>query len=123
MKTLILPILLAGPVLFGETKTFDIKGMTCGGCVANIQKSVCDGLHFSKENCKVEIGKLTITSEKIDSNLISSAVSKAGYEVQNPGPDSPSSPAVDLSPSSTPDESSSAKTPTAAFPAKKKKTK
>ncbi len=81
MKSLILLTFLASAWALAETKTFAVNGMTCGDCVASVQKSVCEGLKYSKENCTVEIGKVTVTGENVDPSAIEAAVKKAGFTV------------------------------------------
>ncbi len=85
MKSLILLTFLASSLAFAETKTIAVKGMTCGSCVSHVKKAVCDGLSYSKENCKVEVGKVTVTSDKLDVAAIEAAITKAGYEVAAAG--------------------------------------
>lgn len=81
MKSLILLIFLASPLVLAETKTIPVSGMTCGGCVANVKKAVCESLKYSKENCTVKIGELKVTGDHIDMTAIESALKEAGYEI------------------------------------------
>ncbi len=81
MKSLILLVFLASSFTFAETRTIPITGMTCGGCVANIKKAVCKDLKFSRENCKVKIGELSVTADQIDMAAITAAIQEAGYEI------------------------------------------
>ncbi len=85
MKSLILLTFLASSLAFAETKSIAVKGMTCGSCVSNVKKAVCDGLGYPKENCKVEIGKVTVTNDHLDIPKIEAAITKAGYEVAAAG--------------------------------------
>ncbi len=55
--------------------------MTCGACVKNVEKAVCEGLKYSKENCQVKIGEVTVTGDKVDTSAVEAAIVKAGYEV------------------------------------------
>lgn len=68
-------IFLALPAL-AETRSYDIKGMTCGSCVKMIDAQVCKLPNL--ESCKVEIGKVTVTAPTLDDEVIKAAVAKAG---------------------------------------------
>jgi copper chaperone CopZ len=50
-----------------ETGTFQIEGMTCGGCVKMIKSAVCDKMKADTttniESCDVKIGSMTITTK------------------------------------------------------------
>ncbi len=81
MKSLILLTFLASSLSFAETKTIPVKDMTCGGCVANVKKAVCEGLKYSKENCSVKIGELKVTGDNIDMKAIETALVDAGYGI------------------------------------------
>lgn len=70
---------------FAETKSVSVSGMTCANCVANVTKAVCEGLKYSAENCAVEIGKVTVTGDKVDLAAVETAIKTAGYEVVAPG--------------------------------------
>jgi copper chaperone CopZ len=112
MKSFILLTFLASSLSFAETKTIAVNGMTCGNCVKSITKAVCDDLKYSKENCTVKIGEVTVTGENIDMNAITAAVKKAGYEVAANDKTATAATAA----TTTPETKTEAKTP-----AKKKK--
>jgi copper chaperone len=62
-------------------KTFNIKGMSCGGCVnslTRVLKSV-PGI----EPIKIEVGKaqLRIDDARVTSQTVKDAVDRAGFEV------------------------------------------
>lgn len=86
MKSLIMLTLLATSFSFAETTTVHVNGMTCGACVKSITKAVCEDLKYSKENCTVKMGEVTVTADKVDLAAITSAVQKAGYEVASTTP-------------------------------------
>lgn len=83
MKSLNLGLLLltflASLSVFAETKTIQIKGMTCGGCVATIKAAVCDNMKSSLKKCNVEIGSITVEADKVDVVAINGLIQNAGY--------------------------------------------
>lgn len=99
MKSLILLSFLASSLVLAESKTIAVKGMTCGSCVKNVEKAVCEGLKYSKENCQVKIGEVTVIGDKVDSSAIEAAIVKAGYEVVAPAT---ASTAADTTPAAQP---------------------
>jgi copper chaperone CopZ len=110
MKSLILLSFFAFNQVWAETATLNIKGMTCGGCVKNIEKAVCQGLNYSKDNCQVEIGKITVTGDQIDLGAVEAAITKAGYEpVTTAASAKASAPALDTPAQSTAKPSSKKK--------------
>ena len=111
MKSLILLTFLASSLSFAETKTIPVNGMTCGACVKSLTKAVCEDLKYSKENCSVKMGEITVTGEKVDTDVIAAAVKKAGYEVAS---NAPAATATTTTTSTTKTETK------AAVPAKKK---
>lgn len=75
--TLFIPV-----VVFAETVSVQVEGMTCQSCVESIEKSF-DGLENVKE-AKVlfEEKKLVLKSdEKLDMEWVKEVVEKAGYRV------------------------------------------
>ena len=66
-----------------ETGTFQIEGMTCNGCVKNIEGSVCKKMD-NLEKCEVKVGSMVLTSKKgqnIDVKKAEQLVDQAGYKV------------------------------------------
>ena len=59
-----------------DTRTYDIKGMHCGGCVSMIKDQVCKlpGV----ESCDVKMNKVTLKGGGLDDNAVKAAVAKAG---------------------------------------------
>ena len=71
-------MLLFSSVVFADSKTYTVKGMSCEACTKNIEAKVCalPGI----DNCKVEMGQVTLISKNpIDDALISKTVKAAGH--------------------------------------------
>lgn len=87
MKKAIVYFLMSGALLFysagvhAETKTYPIQGMTCQSCVKAIKAKVCSLPHIT--HCDVEIGKVTLTTDKTLSDVdVAKAVEASGdYKV------------------------------------------
>lgn len=74
-------IALATSVAHAETKTYQVQGMHCGGCVKSVKAKVCQlpGV----ETCKVEVNKVTLTGT-LNDEAIKAAVNSTGeYTVTN----------------------------------------
>lgn len=64
------------------TRTFTVKGMTCGHCVASVTEEVKDIGGVENVEVTLEGGKLTVTSSQpIDPAAIQAAVEEAGYQL------------------------------------------
>ena len=81
-KALAIGLLIFSSSAFAETKTYNIEGMHCEGCVDAVKAKVCGLEGISK--CDVQIGKATLTTAgdaKLDDNAVTNAVQSAGYKV------------------------------------------
>ena len=66
-----------------ETITFDVKGMTCMGCVRSV-KNVLEPIQgVSNVDVTLETGKVTISydASKTDTGAFRTAIEDAGYDV------------------------------------------
>ena len=66
-----------------ETTTIPVKGMTCIGCVASVQR-VLKGINgVSKADVSLEQAQASITYDpaQADLQVIKTAISDAGYDV------------------------------------------
>jgi periplasmic mercuric ion binding protein len=75
-------MLIFSSAALAETKTYNVEGMHCENCAANIKAKVCalEGV----EKCEVEVGKVTLTTKgdaKLDDGAVTTAVQAAGYNV------------------------------------------
>ena len=65
-------------------KTFIIDGMSCGGCVNSLTRvlKTVPGI----EPLKIEVGKaaLRLDTDKVNDDVVRSAVERAGFEVRSP---------------------------------------
>jgi copper chaperone len=64
------------------TRTYTVKGMTCGHCVSSVSSEVGALPGVSAVDVDLPTGMVTVTSEQpLDSGAISAAVEEAGYEM------------------------------------------
>ena len=66
-----------------ETITLDIKGMTCGGCVANVQRvlKALDGVDKVDVSLEREQATIRYVPGRVNPAHLRSVVEDAGYEV------------------------------------------
>jgi copper chaperone len=66
-----------------ETVTMKVKGMTCGGCVANVQRVLKKLEGVGKVDVSLEKQQATVEyiPEKVDTAHLRSAIEDAGFEV------------------------------------------
>lgn len=63
-------------------KTYDVKGMTCGHCVASVSAEIRRIPGVTQVEVELETGKVTVTSDAaVDDDAVAMAVDEAGYEV------------------------------------------
>lgn len=62
--------------------TLDVEGMTCQHCVANVKKSLeaVDGVEEATPD--LDSGKVIISGENLDNELLKQSVVDAGYRVK-----------------------------------------
>ncbi|MDH4151499.1 MAG: copper ion binding protein [Betaproteobacteria bacterium] len=66
-----------------ETTTIPVKGMTCMGCVASVQR-VLNGINgIAKADVSLELAQAAVTFDpaKADLQAIKTAIMDAGYDV------------------------------------------
>lgn len=62
--------------------TYDVKGMTCGHCVAAVTGELTKLDGVSDVAVDLDTGKVTVTSEQpLDTTAVRDAVDEAGYEL------------------------------------------
>lgn len=65
-----------------STKTFTVKGMTCGNCVRHVTEEVEGVPGVTAVDITLETGAVVVTSDNdIDEAAIEAAVVEAGYEL------------------------------------------
>ena len=66
-----------------ETVALKIKGMTCSGCVASVQRvlSALDGVQRAEVSLEREEATVEYVPERVDVARLRSAVEDAGYDV------------------------------------------
>lgn len=67
------------------THTYSVKGMTCGGCVANVRKALEAVPGVKQVEVKQQPGQAIVTMERhIDTSVLQEAIKQYGnYEIQN----------------------------------------
>lgn len=80
MKSLILTTLtLFALNAQAETKTYSVEGMTCGNCVKKVKAQVCKIPGVT--DCKVDVGQVSLTSDKLDDAEVTKAITAAGFKL------------------------------------------
>lgn len=66
-----------------ETTTIPVKGMTCMGCVASVQRVLSGISGVTKADVSLEQAQAAVTYDPAKANLqtIKSAITDAGYDV------------------------------------------
>ncbi len=66
-----------------ETTTIPVKGMTCMGCVASVQRVLGGIKGITKADVSLEQAQASITYDPAQANLqaIKTAITDAGYDV------------------------------------------
>lgn len=66
-----------------ETKTIPVKGMTCMGCVASVQRVLngIDGIAKAEVSLEQAQAAITFDPAKADLQAIKTAIMDAGYDV------------------------------------------
>lgn len=64
-----------------STKTFTVKGMTCGNCVRHVTEEVQGVAGVTNVEVTLETGAVVVTADSIDDAAIEAAVVEAGYEL------------------------------------------
>jgi copper chaperone len=66
-----------------ETITLDIKGMTCGGCVASVERvlKALDGVGKVDVSLDREQATIEYVQERVNPARLRSVIEEAGYEV------------------------------------------
>jgi len=65
-------------------KQFEISGMSCNHCVANVEKAInqLEGIDKVKIHLKKNQGVVKFDEAKVSAEQIASAVTEAGYETE-----------------------------------------
>jgi copper chaperone len=71
-----------GSFVVMNTKTFTVKGMTCGNCVRHVTEEVSGVVGVTTVDVTLETGAVVVTADgSIDDSAIEAAVVEAGYEL------------------------------------------
>ncbi|MGA8170381.1 MAG: heavy-metal-associated domain-containing protein [Methylocystis sp.] len=61
---------------------FDVKKMSCGGCVSHVTKAVQGAQPGAEVSADLATGKVTVTPAPKDPAAIAKAITEAGYPAQ-----------------------------------------
>jgi copper chaperone len=65
-----------------ETRTFTVRGMTCGHCVSSVTEEVQEIAGVENVAVVLETGAVTVTSSQpLDDTALRAAVEEAGYRL------------------------------------------
>jgi copper chaperone len=65
-----------------EVRTFTVRGMTCGHCVASVTEEVQELAGVESVDVVLETGAVTVTSSRpLDESAVRAAVEEAGYQL------------------------------------------
>jgi copper chaperone len=65
-----------------ETRTFTVRGMTCGHCVSSVTEEVQEIAGVENVDVVLETGAVTVTSSQpLDDTALRAAVEEAGYRL------------------------------------------
>ena len=64
-----------------ESKTYTVKGMTCGHCKASVTEEVSAIAGVTGVEVDLDTGAVTVTGEGFTDQAVAAAVDEAGYEV------------------------------------------
>jgi Cu+-exporting ATPase len=64
------------------TTTFDVKKMTCGGCVKHVAKAVQAAQPGAEVNVDLATGKVEVSPSPQDPAALAKAITDAGYPAQ-----------------------------------------
>ena len=64
-----------------QTLSFDVSGMTCGGCTGSVQRALSklDGITDAKVSLSLGLATVVIDPAKVTVSEIESAISLMGY--------------------------------------------
>ena len=67
-----------------QTLSFDIDGMTCGGCTGSVQRALTklDGISHVEVSLSPGVATVVIDPTRVTSAQIESAISRLGYPVK-----------------------------------------
>jgi copper chaperone len=65
-----------------DTRTFTVRGMTCGHCVSSVTEEVEEIPGVENVDVVLETGAVTVTSSQpLDDAAVRTAVEEAGYQL------------------------------------------
>jgi copper chaperone len=65
-----------------DTRTFTVRGMTCGHCVSSVAEEVQEIPGVERVDVVLETGAVTVASaQPLDDDAVRAAVEEAGYQL------------------------------------------
>ncbi len=67
-----------------QTLSFDVSGMTCGGCTGSVQRALgkIDGISHADVTLRPGVAIVVVDPARVTSAQIESAIGKLGYGVK-----------------------------------------
>ena len=64
-----------------QTFSFDVSGMTCGGCTGSVQRALSkiDGVSHAEVTLRPGTALVVVDPERVTSDQIESAITRLGY--------------------------------------------
>ncbi|MBS1847621.1 MAG: heavy-metal-associated domain-containing protein [Actinobacteria bacterium] len=67
------------------TKSYTVKGMTCGHCVASVTEEISEIAGVTDVTVDLETGRVDVTADgTVGDDAVRAAVDEAGYELVGP---------------------------------------
>jgi len=66
-----------------DTITLSVKNVKCGGCTSNIESNISQIDGVDSVQAFIDNGKVTITGNDLDRNVITKVLNDLGYPEQN----------------------------------------
>ena len=64
-----------------QTLSFDVSGMTCGGCTASVQRALCkiDGVVQAEVTLRPGVATVVVDAARVTSGQLEAAITQLGY--------------------------------------------
>lgn len=65
----------------GETRTYNVAGMTCDHCARSVTEGVSEVAGVTGVDVDLTSGRVVVTGEDVSDAAVAAAVEEAGYEM------------------------------------------
>lgn len=72
---------MTSPTDSGETRTYEVRGMTCEHCRASVREEVAEVAGVDEVAVDLASGRVVVRGDGFDDGAVREAVAEAGYEV------------------------------------------